>query len=91
MNTTRTLHGDGRPRLGKRLLSGRAVQGDRIAHAILCRVACHANGIDPMTVIRWKDILETLEAAVDACRSVANVLEGVGLKRGERPLAAPGS
>ena len=39
------------------------------------------NGIDPMMVIRWKDIFETLESAVDACETVANVLEGIALKR----------
>ena len=43
-----------------------------------------AEGIDPMMVIRWKDILETLEAAVDACETVANVLEGASLKCGRR-------
>jgi uncharacterized protein Yka (UPF0111/DUF47 family) len=40
-----------------------------------------AIGIDPMIVIRWKDIFETLETAVDACETVANVLEGITLKR----------
>jgi uncharacterized protein Yka (UPF0111/DUF47 family) len=40
-----------------------------------------AGGIDPMIVIRWKDIFETLESAVDACETVANVLEGIALKR----------
>jgi uncharacterized protein len=40
-----------------------------------------ATGIDPMIVIRWKDIFETLESAVDACETVANVLEGMSLKR----------
>jgi uncharacterized protein len=40
-----------------------------------------ANGTDPMFVIRWKDIYESLESAVDACETVANVLEGVTLKR----------
>jgi uncharacterized protein Yka (UPF0111/DUF47 family) len=39
------------------------------------------NGIDPMMVIRWKDIFDTLESAVDACETVANVLEGIALKR----------
>jgi uncharacterized protein len=39
------------------------------------------NGIDPMMVIRWKDIFETLESAVDACETVADVLEGITLKR----------
>ena len=40
-----------------------------------------ATGIDPMLVIRWKDIFETLEEAVDACERVANVLEGIVLKQ----------
>jgi uncharacterized protein len=37
-----------------------------------------------MLVIRWKDIFESLEQAVDACETVAHVLEGIGLKRGRR-------
>ena len=40
-----------------------------------------AAGIDPIFVIRWKDIFETLEQSVDACESVANVIEGIQLKR----------
>jgi hypothetical protein len=39
---------------------------------------------DPMFVIRWKDIFESLEAAVDACETVAHVIEGIMLKRGKR-------
>jgi len=35
-----------------------------------------------MAVIRWKDILEALEDAVDSCETVANVLEGMALKQG---------
>jgi len=34
-----------------------------------------------MVVIRWKDIFEALEAAVDACEHVAHLLEGIALKR----------
>jgi uncharacterized protein Yka (UPF0111/DUF47 family) len=37
-------------------------------------------GIDPMVVIRWKDVFESLEASVDACEKVAHVLEGITLK-----------
>ena len=40
-----------------------------------------ATGIDPMLVIRWKDIFESLESAVDACETVAHLLEGIALKR----------
>jgi len=39
---------------------------------------------DPMVVIRWKDIFESLEAAVDACETVAHQIEGIMLKRGKR-------
>ncbi|HEX6389641.1 MAG TPA: DUF47 family protein [Solirubrobacteraceae bacterium] len=37
-------------------------------------------GIDPMVVIRWKDIFERLEEAIDACEHVANTLEGIVIK-----------
>jgi uncharacterized protein Yka (UPF0111/DUF47 family) len=40
-----------------------------------------ATGIDPMIVIRWKDIFDSLEASVDACETAANVLEGIALRR----------
>ena len=38
------------------------------------------NGIDPMVVIRWKDIYERLESAIDATEQVANILESVVIK-----------
>ncbi|MBO9531913.1 MAG: DUF47 domain-containing protein [Solirubrobacteraceae bacterium] len=37
-------------------------------------------GIDPMIVIRWKDIFERLEQAVDSTERVANILEGIIIK-----------
>jgi predicted phosphate transport protein (TIGR00153 family) len=54
-------------------------EGDRITRDAVASL--FANGIDPMVVIRWKDIFESLEAAVDACEKVAHVLEGISLKR----------
>jgi uncharacterized protein len=54
-------------------------EADRIVRAAVASL--FAAGIDPMMVIRWKDIFETLESAVDACETVANVLEGITLKR----------
>ena len=55
-------------------------EADRIVREAVASL--FVNGIDPMIVIRWKDIFETLESAVDACETVANVLEGITLKRG---------
>ena len=37
-------------------------------------------GIDPMVVIRWKDIFGVLERAIDATEHVADVLEGIVIK-----------
>lgn len=54
-------------------------EGDRISRDAVASL--FANGIDPMVVIRWKDIFESLEAAVDACETVAHLLEGISLKR----------
>jgi uncharacterized protein Yka (UPF0111/DUF47 family) len=55
---------------------------DRIVRSAVASL--FMNGIDPMMVIRWKDIFDTLESAVDACETVANVLEGITLKRASR-------
>jgi uncharacterized protein Yka (UPF0111/DUF47 family) len=33
-----------------------------------------------MTVIRWKDIYERLENAIDATEKTANILEGIVIK-----------
>jgi uncharacterized protein Yka (UPF0111/DUF47 family) len=33
-----------------------------------------------MVVIRWKDIFERLEEAIDASEHVANILQGVVIK-----------
>ena len=54
-------------------------EADRIQRAAIANL--FVAGIDPMIVIRWKDIFDTLESAVDACETVANVLEGMVLKR----------
>ena len=54
-------------------------EGDRLQRAAIADL--FVTGIDPMIVIRWKDIFDTLESAVDACETVANVLEGMTLKR----------
>jgi uncharacterized protein Yka (UPF0111/DUF47 family) len=37
---------------------------------------------DPITVIKWKEIFDFLEAATDRCEDVGNLLEGVVVKHG---------
>jgi hypothetical protein len=52
--------------------------GDRITRDAMA--ALFDNGVDPMMVIRWKDIFERLEQAIDATEHVANILEGIVIK-----------
>jgi uncharacterized protein Yka (UPF0111/DUF47 family) len=54
-------------------------EGDRVSREAIGSL--FATGVDPMVVIRWKDIFDTLEQAIDACEKVAHVLEGISLKR----------
>ncbi len=54
-------------------------EGDRISRQAL--VDLFSGGIDPMVVIRWKDVFERLEQAIDACERVAHLLEGIAVKQ----------
>ncbi len=38
------------------------------------------SGVDPLTVIKWKEIYDLIETATDKCQGVANVIEGVVLE-----------
>jgi uncharacterized protein Yka (UPF0111/DUF47 family) len=60
-------------------------EGDRISREAIASL--FAGGIDPMVVIRWKDIFDALESSVDSCERVAHVLEGISLKRRPRRRA----
>nr|MBA2440697.1 DUF47 domain-containing protein [Thermoleophilaceae bacterium] len=54
-------------------------EGDRISRKALGSL--FEGGIDPMVVIRWKDVFERLEEAIDACEHVAHILEGIVVKQ----------
>jgi uncharacterized protein len=53
-------------------------EGDRLLHESIAEL--FRSSTDPMTVIRWKDIHEGLEEAVDACENAADVLEAILVK-----------
>jgi uncharacterized protein Yka (UPF0111/DUF47 family) len=53
-------------------------EGDRILRSALASL--FEGGIDPMVVIRWKDLFEKLEDAIDATEHAALVLEGIVIK-----------
>jgi len=52
--------------------------GDRLYRDALASL--FANGIDPMIVIRWKDLFTSLERALDACETSAHIIEGIVIK-----------
>jgi uncharacterized protein Yka (UPF0111/DUF47 family) len=53
-------------------------EGDRITRDAIASL--FDGGIDPMVVIRWKDLFERLEDAIDATEHVANILAGIVIK-----------
>jgi uncharacterized protein len=53
-------------------------EGDRIVREAIASL--FETGIDPIVVIRWKDIFERLEAAIDATEKTADILEGIVIK-----------
>jgi predicted phosphate transport protein (TIGR00153 family) len=53
-------------------------EGDRIVREAIASL--FESGIDPMVVIRWKDIFERLENAIDSTETAADILEGIVIK-----------
>jgi hypothetical protein len=51
---------------------------DKILRSALARLFREEK--DPIAVIKWKEIYETLESATDRCEDVANIIEGVVLE-----------
>ena len=51
---------------------------DGLLRSALARLFREEN--DPIAVIKWKEIYETLESATDRCEDVANIIEGVVLE-----------
>ncbi len=52
--------------------------GDRISRDAVASL--FSNGIDPMIVIRWKDMFAVLEEAIDSTETAAQILEGIVIK-----------
>jgi predicted phosphate transport protein (TIGR00153 family) len=53
-------------------------EGDRLAREAIAEL--FSGGVDAISLIRWKDIHEQLEEAVDACENAADVLEAILVK-----------
>jgi uncharacterized protein len=53
-------------------------EGDRLVRDAVAGL--FRSGQDPVSIVRWKDIHEQLEEAVDACENAADVLEAILVK-----------
>jgi predicted phosphate transport protein (TIGR00153 family) len=53
-------------------------EGDRVSRDAVASL--FSNGIDPMVVIRWKDMFAVLENAIDATETAAQIIEGIVIK-----------
>ena len=53
-------------------------EGDYLNRAAVAKLFEPEN--NPLEAIKWKEIYETMENAIDRCEDVANVLEGIALK-----------
>jgi predicted phosphate transport protein (TIGR00153 family) len=53
-------------------------EGDALYHAAVG--ALFAGTPDPLEVIRWKEVYETLEIAIDQCMGVANAVHSISIK-----------
>jgi predicted phosphate transport protein (TIGR00153 family) len=54
-------------------------EGDAIYHLAVGSLF-DGDDPDPLEVIKWKELYDTLERALDQCEDVANVLESISLK-----------
>ena len=54
-------------------------EGDRVAREAIAALFQDSR-IDPLVVIRWKDVYEALEGALDACETAANVVGNIVVK-----------
>ena len=54
-------------------------EGDRVVRDAIADLFRDPR-IDPLVVIRWKDIFEGLEAAIDACETAGNVVGNIVVK-----------
>jgi uncharacterized protein Yka (UPF0111/DUF47 family) len=55
-------------------------EGDAIYHEAMG--ALFAGNPNPLDVLKWKDVYDTLEGAIDSCMGVAQVLQSISLKNG---------
>ena len=54
--------------------------GDDNHHAAMSRL--FAGDCEPLDVVKWKELLDYIEEAIDGCEDVGNTIERIVLKNG---------
>ena len=52
--------------------------GEHLHHIVLASI--FKTGMDPLLVMKWKEIIDLVESAMDAAEEVAHVIEGIVLE-----------
>jgi predicted phosphate transport protein (TIGR00153 family) len=53
-------------------------KGDRLHRSVI--KSMYQNEKDPITLMKWKEILDSMEAVLDDCEDVADLLDGLAIK-----------
>jgi predicted phosphate transport protein (TIGR00153 family) len=53
-------------------------EGDRLARQAIADL--FSTGLDPIEVIKWKEVYALLESTIDKCEDVANIIERITIK-----------
>jgi uncharacterized protein Yka (UPF0111/DUF47 family) len=56
-------------------------EGDRIARDAIASLF-EDEDVSPRTMIRWKDVFEALERAIDGCETAAHAVGNIAVKNG---------
>ncbi|MBI2437258.1 MAG: DUF47 family protein, partial [Lentisphaerae bacterium] len=55
-------------------------EADHIMHQAVSGL--FKSGMDPLLIMKWKEVYEYIEDAIDRCEDCANVLEGISQENG---------
>jgi len=55
-------------------------EADEVTHAAIARL--FREQPEPLEIVKWKEVLESLEFATDRCEDVANIIEGLLIENG---------
>src|SRR5437016_14641076 len=62
-------------------------EGDRVYRKTVARL--YSGDFKAMDVLKWKDLVDQMEEALDGCEDIANTIESMTLKDASMPAVVP--